>query len=363
MQGLFLAKKGLWVSEFRIESGLNCGGHAFATDGHLLGPILDEFNQKKHELAQSMHVLLTQALSRKEFPVPVRVLPLRISVQGGVGTADEHDFLLSHYKVDSVGWGSPFLLVPEATSVDEFTRRLLQDAGEDDLYISDISPLGVPFNTVRGTSAENVLNTRVANEKPGSSCPKKYLALNKEYGAEGICTASSKYQKRKIAAIDPAATPEQKREAEARITQKACLCVGLSNAALLEQDIKIKGDRSVVVCPGPNIAYFNGQYSLNQMAAHIYGGSSLLEGVRRPHMFIKELKMYVDHLAGLVKNQGIIQSKAASKIKENILEGITYYESLLLRFPHLRDKPEADVSNLSALVEKVRDDTMAKQLF
>ncbi len=35
IQGNFLAKKGLWVSEYRIESGLNCGGHAFATDGFL----------------------------------------------------------------------------------------------------------------------------------------------------------------------------------------------------------------------------------------------------------------------------------------------------------------------------------------
>ena len=42
LQGKFLAKKGLWVSEYRIESGLNCGGHAFATDGHLLGPVLEE---------------------------------------------------------------------------------------------------------------------------------------------------------------------------------------------------------------------------------------------------------------------------------------------------------------------------------
>lgn len=27
IQGNFLAKKGVWVSEYRIESGLNCGGH------------------------------------------------------------------------------------------------------------------------------------------------------------------------------------------------------------------------------------------------------------------------------------------------------------------------------------------------
>ncbi|MGV3760851.1 MAG: hypothetical protein ACO1NT_00075, partial [Parapedobacter sp.] len=37
IQGKLLAKKGLWVSEFRIESGLNCGGHAFVSDGMLLG--------------------------------------------------------------------------------------------------------------------------------------------------------------------------------------------------------------------------------------------------------------------------------------------------------------------------------------
>ncbi len=47
VQGKFLAKRGLWVSEFRIESGLNCGGHAFATKGQLLGPILEEFQQKR----------------------------------------------------------------------------------------------------------------------------------------------------------------------------------------------------------------------------------------------------------------------------------------------------------------------------
>jgi hypothetical protein len=37
IQGKFFAKKGLWVSEYRIESGLNCGGHAFATEGILTG--------------------------------------------------------------------------------------------------------------------------------------------------------------------------------------------------------------------------------------------------------------------------------------------------------------------------------------
>ncbi|HCO85508.1 MAG TPA: hypothetical protein DIT95_18540, partial [Arenibacter sp.] len=47
IQGKFLAKKGIWVSEYRIESGLNCGGHAFATDGYLMGPIMAEFRDNK----------------------------------------------------------------------------------------------------------------------------------------------------------------------------------------------------------------------------------------------------------------------------------------------------------------------------
>ena len=47
IQGKFLAKKGIWVSEYRIESGLNCGGHAFANDGNLMGPILEEFKNNR----------------------------------------------------------------------------------------------------------------------------------------------------------------------------------------------------------------------------------------------------------------------------------------------------------------------------
>ncbi|MDR0814390.1 MAG: hypothetical protein LBN37_01415, partial [Bacteroidales bacterium] len=47
IQGKYLAKKGLWVSEFRVESGLNCGGHAFASEGYMLGPILEELKNKR----------------------------------------------------------------------------------------------------------------------------------------------------------------------------------------------------------------------------------------------------------------------------------------------------------------------------
>ena len=47
------------------------------------------------------------------------------------------------------------------------------------------------------------------------------------------------------------------------ITEKACLCVGLANASYLENDIKIKGQaQGVIICPGPNMAYFDQEVSL-----------------------------------------------------------------------------------------------------
>ena len=198
IQGNFLAKKGLWVSEYRVESGLNCGGHAFATDGLLLGPIMEEFKQKKEELIASAHDLMVKALIQKELPCPAEPLEMKITVQGGVGTAEEHEFLIENYELDSVGWGSPFLLVSEATSVDKETRELLSKSKEDDFYLSNISPLGIPFNTIKGTTNEFLKQQKVLQNKAGSSCPKKFLALSKEFSPKGICTASRKYQTIKL---------------------------------------------------------------------------------------------------------------------------------------------------------------------
>ncbi|MBI3259687.1 MAG: hypothetical protein HYZ54_09465, partial [Ignavibacteriae bacterium] len=125
IQGKYLAKKGIWVSEFRIESGLNCGGHAFATQGYLLGPILEEFKIKRQELAESMFQIYKTAVFNKLGYDFTHFPEIDISVQGGIGTHEENTFLHTYYKVTSTGWGTPFLLVPEATTVDEHTLKLL----------------------------------------------------------------------------------------------------------------------------------------------------------------------------------------------------------------------------------------------
>lgn len=338
IQGKFLAKKGLWVSEYRIESGLNCGGHAFATDGFLLGPILEEFKNKKTELIQETHGVFVKALSLKEFIVPEQPLDLKITVQGGVGIAEEHDFLLENYQVDSVGWGTPFLLVPEATSVDKQTRELLANTKEKDLYLSGISPLGIPFNTIRGTTNEYHKQKRIDNNKAGSSCPKKYLALSKEFGPEGICPASKKYQDVKLQELEAKrheVSPNMYENAKAKINEKACLCVGLANASYLENDIKIKGqEQGVVICPGPNMAYFDKEVSLSKMMQHIYGNRSVISHMNRPNMFVKELKMYVDYLKNEIdtisEEVTTKQIKKWETFKSNLFNGIAYYQDLFL---------------------------------
>ncbi|MBT8312821.1 MAG: hypothetical protein KJP26_00035, partial [Maribacter sp.] len=202
IQGKFLAKKGLWVSEYRIESGLNCGGHAFATDGYLLGPVLEEFKEKRNELIESSYQILIQSLESKERPVPKTVLPLKITAQGGVGTAEEHQFLIDNYQLDSVGWGTPFLLVPEATTVDKPTLEKLMGAKEEDLYLSNISPLGVPFNTLKGNTKDMEKEALIAKGRPGSPCPRKYVSLNNEFTEKDICVASRQYQYLKLKELD-----------------------------------------------------------------------------------------------------------------------------------------------------------------
>ncbi|MHC5310294.1 hypothetical protein ACYSNM_09595 [Myroides sp. LJL116] len=337
LQGSYLAKKGLWVSEYRVESGLNCGGHAFATQGYLLGPILQEFKDNKEKLQETTFALLQTALTQKGLRVPTHKMPIKISAQGGVGTNAEHQLLLDYYKVDSVGWGSPFLLVEEATSVDKATRELLQKAQEKDLFLSNYSPLGIPFNTIRGSSNDYYKNQRIKQEKPGSACTRKYLALDTSHDPKGLCSASSKFQKIALEKLEAQRKEfslmvyQNKKEA---ITQKACLCIGLSNPSLMEHNLDLKGQKQgVVICPGPNMAYFNQQVSLKQMIEHIYGQRDLINHPNRPNFFIKELGMYVDYFKEELKNTSVADAKQKAKklqsFKDNLLQGILYYQELI----------------------------------
>lgn len=351
VQGRFLAKKGLWVSEYRIESGLNCGGHAFATDGYLLGPALAEFRDKRVELIQSIHKILVRALSNKNRPIPKTELPVRITAQGGVGTAEEHQFLLEHYQLDSVGWGTPFLLVKEVTNVDDQTRDQLRKAHEDDLYLSTISPLGIPFNNLKGNSKDLSRLSCIAKGRPGSSCPKKYLVSNGEFTERNICTASRQYQHLKLKELQrERASPDDYQEGFDEVVEKSCICVGLGTSALIVNglDTRVEGD-GVSVCPGPNMAYFSKTVTLKEMTDHIYGRSNVISRTDRPNMFIKELSCYIDFLK--VKIEGTKapstneQEEYLLAFEKSLNEGIDYYYGLFADLKGRFERTKADILN------------------
>ena len=322
IQGKFLAKKGLWISEYRIESGLNCGGHAFATDGYLMGPILAEFRDRRQELIDDIYAVCKPALEANGRVVPNETLKITITAQGGVATSEEHNFLINHYKLDTVGWGTPFLLVPEATTVDAATRKQLQDAKEKDLYLSNVSPLGVPFNNLRDSSKDVEKEQKITDGKPGSPCPRKFLALSNEYGTEGVCTASRLFQKNKI----------DEQGISDSITDKTCLCMGLAATAVINYGLNTRESFGVSICPGPNMAYFNQELSLQDMSHHIYNADEGVVRADRPNMFVNELGMYLKYLSEKIEEHKKDWSRKSPRylndFTTNMNEGIAYYQKM-----------------------------------
>jgi hypothetical protein len=343
IQGKILAKKGIWISEFRIESGLNCGGHAFASDGYLLGPILEEFKTNRQVLFDELSLLYGTALKEKGLVVPSTPMQLRITVQGGIGTAKEDIFLREYYRVDGTGWGSPFLLVPEATNIDAATRGILAHAKKEDYYISDASPLGIPFNNVHGSLSDLHIKQRVREGKPGSRCTKKFLVSNTEFTTEPICTASSQYQELKIEQLKSQNLPPEVLEQKiAKVVEKACLCEDLAASGYITCSFHgTERNKPVAVCPGPNLAYFSKIVSLEEIVSHIYGRLQLITDPHRPNLFINELRLYVDYMKNEIQKRvdtwNVKEEKYFNTFKENLKNGINHYKGLI---PKLLEESE-----------------------
>ena len=362
IQGQYLAKKGLWVSEYRIESGLNCGGHAFASNGLLMGPVLEAFKEKRTELKSQLWSVYSKALQSKGKSLPNNPLNIKITAQGGVGTSEEHEFLMRHYQLDSVGWGSPFLLVPEATSVDDQTLEQLAASKEKDLYLSSISPLGVPFNSIKGNTKDIEKRDLVQKGKPGSLCPKKYVELNYEFSKKGMCTASFRYQRLKIKELDQGQLSAEDYQNEYhKIIDKSCVCVGLGTSVLIEKgiDTQEEGD-GVSVCPGPNMAYYDKKSSLSEMVDHIYGRKNIIRRIDRPHMFVKELQLYVNYFKEKVEEFNSDFNKKQVKnlvqFNENLRAGVLYYQQLFGKYKNsFKETRETIFRDLEQSSHKLQD--------
>ena len=336
VQAKFLAKRGLWVSEYRIESGLNCGGHAFAAKGHLMGPILEEFRNKKDELVGQAHDFYMKALPAQYQARVSDPQDVRLTVAGGIGTAEEHQFLLKYYNVDRAGWGTPFLLVPEVTNVDDEHLQKLADAAEDDVYLSSASPLKVPFWNLKTSASEEARRRHIAEGKPGSVCPKGHGAIfDTEFTEIPECIATRRYVTQKIDSLGKADLPEEQRSwLMEDVLAKSCICHDLSGGAT----IKLGIDKSATpcICCGPGIVNFSRIASLEEMVGHIYGRLSLLANSDRPHMFIKEMSLNIEFLRSEIEKFKLELTTNGAKyfleFKENLISGIDYYRKTAEEF-------------------------------
>lgn len=396
IQSRYLAKKGLEVYEFRIESGVNCGGHAFCESKKLMPDVLKEFVVHKQELFETARKMIAGFAERHpDANIALPSEPARITAQGGLCSAQEIEDVLS-LGADGVGVGTPFLLVPQATSADAETRALLAAATRDDVQLTHASPLGVPFmNLVTSTAAEicrrktdaffknrsqeaetlgpKASEAALANAfetAPGFPCRGHYLCRNIPGFNRPVCMASREYVLHRLAEIDneetealnalkfaqsnvadganpnalecvlsgatertspvagetsrfdaqnlaagelrDAASIREKFDALRRETlSRECICRFLGNAGREEILSKnptpnyerekiavMRGVRTarvkepVTICPGPNIAYFNREYTLLEMMQHLYGTGPALTPADKPHAFDVEKEIW-----------------------------------------------------------------------
>ncbi|OQY59321.1 MAG: hypothetical protein B6245_07285 [Desulfobacteraceae bacterium 4572_88] len=339
VQSKVLAKKGLEVHEFRVESGLNCGGHAFPSNGNLLPSLLREFKEKRDTLASKFQRPIQKYYKQMGWEYPESALsrhPL-ITVQGGIGTHGEMLRLREDFGMDLTGWATPFLLVPEVTCVDASTRELLRQAGEKELYLSDASPFGIPFNNLRNTGSETWTRKMAEKGNPGSSCPKRFLISNTEFSEKPICLASRQYQKKKLAEIDNMrGSNAEKKRLRRKVLEKVCLCTHLANSALNALGITNGEDAPQSMCPSPNMAWFDRYYTLREMVDHIYGRGPCLVPSERPHMFAKEITMYVDYYEKQIKACAYTprEVKTLREYKDNLEEGMAFCLEIAQRTPY-----------------------------
>ena len=94
--------------------------------------------------------------------------------------------------------------------------------------------------------------------------------------------------------------------------------------------------------PDGLLPYFSKKSTLHEMVDHIYGRENVLNDTYRPHMFVKELGMYIDYLNKEIIEEPL-QSLNAKRVKyfagfkANLNSGIEYYENLLSEMKHESD--------------------------
>ena len=76
------------------------------------------------------------------------------------------------------------------------------------------------------------------------------------------------------------------------------------------------------ICPGPNIEWFDKCYTLKEMVDHIYGRGPSLVPLKRPHMFVKEIEMFMDDFEKKVLSSSYTKKEITTMLeyKQNLEE-------------------------------------------
>ena len=96
------------------------------------------------------------------------------------------------------------------------------------------------------------------------------------------------------------------------------------------------------------------------MVHHIYGKKDVIATTNRPHMFIKELSMYVDYYSEKVNeikdSVSVKQEKYITNFKNNLNDGIEYYHEL---FSNTKKHFEVNKEHLLDELNKLKTDLFA----
>ena len=97
------------------------------------------------------------------------------------------------------------------------------------------------------------------------------------------------------------------------------------------------------------------------MVDHIYGKANILNDTYRPHMFSKELGMYIDYLNKEIDEvAGTLNAKRVkyfNGFKSNLISGIEYYENLINEMKEesetIKTKFKEELENYKVIVAQI----------
>jgi len=179
------------------------------------------------------------------------------------------------------------------------------------------------------------------------------LVSNTEFTEKPICLASRKYQAAKLSEIEKMEISEdEKAKLIEKVVVKSCICDHLGSGALISLKIADEQNTPQSICPGPNIEWFNKFYTLKEMVDHIYGRGISLVPPERPHMFAKEIEMYMDYFEKLVSTSSCTPKEISTLLewKKNLEDGLDFCLEISQKPPY----PDENLASVSTCVKQQR---------